>query len=184
MWVKLSLCRNSQRFPDYPDIRVFHDSLIAANPSRLLWGSDWPHVRMGELTPDVGHLVDLFHDWTNDRAIEPQSQAAYVRFGLNARQIELVSRATPKRQYYLQSARGNRLFELGLGPIALALCGASDPENQKRIDRILSDIDLLRDGWCDEQEFARRFLADAGLEWATDLLVDFPDPSPPEGENP
>src|SRR3546814_3272855 len=41
----------------------------------------------------------------NDRAIEPQSQAAYVRFGLNARQIELVSRANPKRQYYLQSAR-------------------------------------------------------------------------------
>jgi len=50
----------------------------------------------------------------NDRAIEPQSRAAYERFGLNDRQIELVSRATPKRQYYLQSARGNRLFELGL----------------------------------------------------------------------
>src|SRR3546814_398973 len=52
----------------------------------------------------------------NDRAIEPQSRAAYERFGLNDRQIELVSHATPKRQYYLQSARGNRLFELGLGP--------------------------------------------------------------------
>src|SRR3546814_4666799 len=48
----------------------------------------------------------------NDRAIEPQSREAYERFGLNDRQIELVSRATPKRQYYLQSARGNRLFEL------------------------------------------------------------------------
>src|SRR3546814_592799 len=35
----------------------------------------------------------------NDRAIEPQSQAAYVRFGLNERQIELVRRAVPKRQY-------------------------------------------------------------------------------------
>ena len=33
----------------------------------------------------------------------------------------------PSAQYYLQSARGNRLFELGLGPVALALCGASDP---------------------------------------------------------
>jgi P-type conjugative transfer protein TrbJ len=74
----------------------------------------------------------------NDRAIEPQAQAAY-RFGLNARQIELVSRATPKRQYYLQSARGNRLFELGLGPVALALCGSSDPDSQKRIDAILAE---------------------------------------------
>src|SRR3546814_3739157 len=34
----------------------------------------------------------------NDRAIEPQSQAAYVRFGLNARQIELVSRAVPRSE--------------------------------------------------------------------------------------
>jgi type IV secretion system protein VirB4 len=75
----------------------------------------------------------------NDRAIEPQSRAAYERFGLNDRQIELVSRATPKRHYYLQSARGNRLFELGLGPIALALCGASDPASQKRIDDILAE---------------------------------------------
>ncbi|MGM3262746.1 conjugal transfer protein TrbE, partial [Klebsiella pneumoniae] len=33
----------------------------------------------------------------NDRAIEPQSRTAYERFGLNDRQIELISRATPKR---------------------------------------------------------------------------------------
>src|SRR3569623_3005670 len=75
----------------------------------------------------------------NDRAIEPQSREAYARFGLNERQIELVSRATPKRQYYLQSARGNRLFELGLGPIALALAGASDPATPARIAAILAE---------------------------------------------
>src|SRR3546814_5729853 len=62
----------------------------------------------------------------NDRAIERQSQQAYERFGLNDRQIELIARATPKRHYHLQSARGNRLFELALGPIALALCGRSE----------------------------------------------------------
>src|SRR3546814_20820539 len=45
----------------------------------------------------------------NDRAIEPPSQTAYVRFGLHARQIELVSRAVPKRQYSLQTARGTQL---------------------------------------------------------------------------
>jgi 2-pyrone-4,6-dicarboxylate lactonase len=69
IWVKLSLCRNSRLFPDYDDIRVFHDALVAANPSRLLWGSDWPHVRMGDLAPDVGHLLDLFQAWTGDPAI-------------------------------------------------------------------------------------------------------------------
>ncbi|WP_156681085.1 conjugal transfer protein TrbE [Sphingomonas profundi] len=110
----------------------------------------------------------------NDRAIEPQSREAYERFGLNDRQIELVSRATPKRQYYLQSARGNRLFELGLGPIALALCGASDPVTQARIDAI-----IVEGGQAD---FAARFLAGTGLDWAAELLTDFPAPQVPEGD--
>ena len=59
----------------------------------------------------------------NDRALEPQARAVYERFGLNARQIEILGLAAPKRDYYAQTARGNRLFELGLGPVALALCG-------------------------------------------------------------
>lgn len=108
----------------------------------------------------------------NDRAGEPQSRAAYARFGLNDRQIELVSRATPKRHYYLQSARGNRLFELGLGPIALALCGASDPASQVRIDALLAEHG--------PEQFARRFLESAGLEWAADLLAAFPNPESKE----
>ena len=102
----------------------------------------------------------------NDRAIEPQSRAAYARFGLNDRQIELISRATPKRHYYLQSARGNRLFELGLGPIALALCGASDPASQRQIDQLLAEHGPVA--------FASRFLEQAGLPWAAQLLADFP----------
>jgi type IV secretion system protein VirB4 len=102
----------------------------------------------------------------NDRAIEPQSRAIYEKFGLNARQIELISRATPKRHYYLQSARGNRLFELGLGPVALALCGASNPQTQERIDALLAEHG--------SGNFAARFLADAGLDWAAELIGQFP----------
>lgn len=115
----------------------------------------------------------------NDRAVEPQSRAAYAAFGLNDTQIELVARAAPKRHYYLQSTRGNRLFELGLGPIALALCGASDPATQVRIDSILAEHG--------EEDFAGHFLRSAGLDWAAELLPDFPgsptpDHLPPEGE--
>ncbi|MBO9623919.1 MAG: conjugal transfer protein TrbE [Sphingomonas sp.] len=105
----------------------------------------------------------------NDRAIEPQSRAAYERFGLNERQVELISRATPKRHYYLQSSRGNRLFELGLGPIALALCGASGPEWVKRVDALLAEAG---------DEFAARFLRGAALDWAADLLARFPTHQP------
>lgn len=101
----------------------------------------------------------------NDRAIEPQAREAYERFGLNERQIELVARATPKRHYYLQSRRGNRLFELGLGPIALAFCGTSDPASQALIDQILAQHGPER--------FAAEFLRAQGAEWARPLLDEF-----------
>jgi type IV secretion/conjugal transfer VirB4 family ATPase len=104
----------------------------------------------------------------NDRAIEPQARAIYERFGLNERQIELIARASPKRHYYLQSRRGNRLFELNLGPIALAFCGASDPASQTLIDAILAEHG--------EVNFAAEFLKARGLDWAADLLSDFLNP--------
>jgi 2-pyrone-4,6-dicarboxylate lactonase len=67
VWMKVAMCRASRRFPDYDDLRPFYDAVLrAAHPNRLVWGSDWPHVRMAALTPDVGHLVDLFGDWVAD----------------------------------------------------------------------------------------------------------------------
>ena len=112
----------------------------------------------------------------NDRAIEPQGYEIYTRFGLNDRQIELISRATPKRHYYLQSARGNRLFELGLGPLALALCGSSDPASQARIDAVLAEHG--REG------VAQAFLRAGDLAWAADLLAHSPAPPIPTDDAP
>ncbi len=106
----------------------------------------------------------------NDRAAEPLSRRTYAGFGLNERQIELIARAAPKRDYYLQSRLGNRQFELGLGPIALALCGASDPSVQTLIDEVLH-----RSG---EAGFAAAFLAARGLDWAAPLAAAF-DPHNP-----
>jgi 2-pyrone-4,6-dicarboxylate lactonase len=57
--------RLSAQFPGYEDARAFHDALVAANPERLLWGSDWPHPSIAaEVMPDDGHLLDLFMAWT------------------------------------------------------------------------------------------------------------------------
>lgn len=74
----------------------------------------------------------------NDRAIEPRSRAFYEALGLNPRQVELIAEATPKRDYYLASREGCRLFELGLGPAALAFAAASRPEDQTLIDQMLA----------------------------------------------
>jgi 2-pyrone-4,6-dicarboxylate lactonase len=69
LWVKLTLCRTSRRPPDYDDLRPFHDALVAANPLRMLWGSDWPHLRMGPAAPDPRHLLGLFQEWVGDEEI-------------------------------------------------------------------------------------------------------------------
>ncbi len=98
----------------------------------------------------------------NERAIEPQITAIYRRFGLNDRQIEILARATPKRDYYCQSRRGNRLFELGLGEIALALTAASAKTDQTLIDRVLAEHG--------HQAFLAGWLAARGIAWAVDLI--------------
>jgi len=103
----------------------------------------------------------------NERGVEPQIAAIYRRFGLNDRQIEILSRATPKRDYYCQSRRGNRLFELGLGEIALAFTATSSKTDQLRI------TDLVAEHGADG--FAAAWLRTRGLDWAADLL---PTPNP------
>lgn len=62
-------------------------------------------------------------------ARDEESSALYRRMGLNNRQIEIIATATPKRQYYYVSEKGRRLYDLALGPLALAFLGASDKES-------------------------------------------------------
>lgn len=102
----------------------------------------------------------------NARACEPQSKETYERFGLNARQVELIAQASPKRDYYVQSPDGCRVFDLALGPIALAYCAASSPADQALIDRTLAEAELA--------DFAETFLYAKDLPWAGDLLLRWP----------
>ena len=99
----------------------------------------------------------------NERALEPQIATVYRRFGLNDRQIEILSRATPKRDYYCQSRRGNRLFELGLSEVALAFTAASSKTDQPAIAETLAAHG--RSG------FAAAWLRRKGLDWAADMLT-------------
>jgi predicted TIM-barrel fold metal-dependent hydrolase len=70
VWIKISgAYRASERYPDYEDARALHEALVAANPDQLLWGSDWPHPRLGKNMPDTGRLLDLFNAWTSDARI-------------------------------------------------------------------------------------------------------------------
>ncbi|HCL3876041.1 conjugal transfer protein TrbE [Pseudomonas aeruginosa] len=102
----------------------------------------------------------------NPQATEPQIRPIYDGFGLSSRQIEIVATAQPKRDYYYQSRLGNRLFDLDLGPAALAFAGASTPQDQCDIDRVLAQVGA--------PGFAGGWLRHSGLDWAADLLPSAP----------
>ncbi len=99
------------------------------------------------------------------QAMEPQLKSVYQGFGLNDRQIDILAHARPKRDYYYQSRLGCRLFDLGLGPVALAFAAASTPEDQRAIDEIASR--------AAPEAFAAEWLARRGLDWASRLIADF-----------
>jgi type IV secretion/conjugal transfer VirB4 family ATPase len=98
----------------------------------------------------------------NERAVEPQILSIYRRFGLNDRQIEILARAAPKRDYYCQSARGNRLFELGLGEVALAFTATSSKTDQLSIAELMEAHG--------QSGFAAAWLRHRGLDWAAKML--------------
>jgi type IV secretory pathway VirB4 component len=98
----------------------------------------------------------------NGNALEERTRKVYESFGLNERQLQILQHSIPKRDYYYQSREGNRLFELGLGELALAFCAAGSPQDQARITNVLKEHD--------REQFARAYLNERGLgHWAERL---------------
>lgn len=83
----------------------------------------------------------------NVHARDEEASALYRRMGLNIRQIEILATAQAKRQYYSVSGDGRRLYDLALGPVALAFVGASDKDSITQIKHLISKYG---DGWVQE----------------------------------
>jgi len=45
--------RSSEKAPAYGDVAPLAKALIAANPDRIVWGTDWPHPHAA--SPDMAH---------------------------------------------------------------------------------------------------------------------------------
>lgn len=80
-------------------------------------------------------------------ARDPDMTALYARMGLNPRQIEILAAAVPKRDYYYVSEKGRRLFDLALGPLALAFVGVSDKDSVAAIRQLEQKFG---EGWIHE----------------------------------
>ena len=80
-YVKISgAYRISKAAPDYADAAPLARALIAANPERILWGTDWPHTaptppgkQPTDVTPlspiDDGRLLNQLALWAPDAAV-------------------------------------------------------------------------------------------------------------------
>src|SRR5947209_2399618 len=81
-YVKISgAYRSSKLGPDFADVTPLAQALIAANPDRIVWGTDWPHPdsvtppgkQVTDVTPlfqiDDGRLLNQLPVWAPDAAI-------------------------------------------------------------------------------------------------------------------
>ena len=78
IYVKLSRIHNlSTQAPDYAEVAPLARALIAANPQRILWGTDWPHAGIRppgysatDISPyfqiDDGRVFNQFPVWAPD----------------------------------------------------------------------------------------------------------------------
>lgn len=63
-WVKLTgPYRISTQALPHGDTVPYAQALLDANPERVLWGTDWPHVMVKGAMPNDGDLTDLLLDW-------------------------------------------------------------------------------------------------------------------------
>ncbi|MBK1660931.1 amidohydrolase family protein [Paracraurococcus ruber] len=79
-YVKISgAYRSSNAAPDFADVAPLARALIAANPDRIVWGTDWPHpntslqkpaTEISEPVPiDDGLLFNQLASWAPDAAV-------------------------------------------------------------------------------------------------------------------
>jgi 2-pyrone-4,6-dicarboxylate lactonase len=66
-WIKVAAAYQISDRPDLADVAPIAAALYETAPDRVLWGTDWPHIRHEE-EGDAAALLDLFANWFPDEA--------------------------------------------------------------------------------------------------------------------
>ncbi|KAF9728455.1 hypothetical protein PMIN01_13588 [Paraphaeosphaeria minitans] len=95
LYVKVSApYRISEAAPFYADIRPIVEALVAANPKRILWGSDWPHTpRMKVRSPKEALKETPFLD------VDEETWLRSMRSWLSAEEWDLMMVKNPSELY-------------------------------------------------------------------------------------
>ncbi|MBP9741770.1 MAG: hypothetical protein KBD37_00260 [Burkholderiales bacterium] len=96
----------------------------------------------------------------NPAACELESD--YRSLGLNLRQIQVLSSAKPRKQYYYTSPYGRRVFELDICELTKCFVGVNDPVNARKLyHKHNKEFSYY---WI--RELAQKYNSSTLLEWA------------------
>ena len=95
------------------------DVLLEQCPTKILLPNKEAHLHGTKETPGPADL--------------------YTMFGLNSKEINILKNGQYKRQYYYKSPLGRRVFELGLGPLALAFVAVSSKEDLAEVRALMAE---------------------------------------------
>ena len=119
-YVKISgAYRASKLAPDYPDAAPLAQALIAANPDRIVWGTDWPHPdsvtppgkKATDVTPlfqiDDGRLLNQLPVWAPDAAITKEDPGRQSRAALRVLAPAVTALGARNRRSAPAASRGS-----------------------------------------------------------------------------
>lgn len=204
--------RIEQRLDGSPTLLVFEElwaalmrSTFATRIKQWLLTLRKQNTAVALVAHSVGQLAEVPHRHVilescptriflpNPDAAARETAALYEDVGLNRREIDIIARAIPKREYYITSPSGRRLVELGLGPVALAFlatpAGMTAEDMRRHIRRLQAAHGAAWPAtWLRERGLSA--WAEQYLHWSADTprhdtdLPDVPTPAssfPPAG---
>lgn len=155
-WLYLDMPRFAER------LRLWLKTLRKFNGHVVFATQDLDDAAKSSLTTTLIQECQTKIFLPNASALDPKILALYESFGLTTRQAEIIAMAVPKRHYYYTSPAGNRLFDMELGPVALALAAAGSKEDLELADKIAASHPA--------ENFAPAWFRAKGLDWAADAL--------------
>lgn len=87
----------------------------------------------------------------NRNALSQVNKELYIEFGLNQKEIEIISNMTERRDYFLKQTNGSRCFDLGLSELELLFIASTDIESQNMALNIYNQVQ-------DSHEFCEEWL--------------------------
>ena len=91
-------------------------------------------------------IIDVLNESCPTKIFLPNAAAKtdefgpqYTQLGLNEAQRNIIAGAMPKREYFINTAEGDRLVNLALGPISLAICAKSSKKDIQNVKSFIEE---------------------------------------------